>query len=112
MKLFTIIVCVLFFALAGRSQVQKNLHQQNSCSSVLAVNENSFRPNTVISQDNFFDEQDSNDFDEFDCVIISPDSNFNSPQFEIKDIVIIIPRLHLIHVGELLLDLPPPLLSV
>lgn len=112
MRQFAIIVFVLVLALAGKSKVQNISYKQIGCNSILAVNENSVYKNAIIFQDNFFDEQDTNDFDGFDCVFVLPDSNYNSQQYEIKSVAAVLLRLQLIYVGELLLDLPPPLLSV
>jgi hypothetical protein len=99
-------------ALAGKSQVLNNLQKQISGNSILAVNENSFFNNAVIFQDNFFDEQGTNDFDGFDCLFVLPDSYYYSQKYEIRSLALVLLQLQLIHLNELLLDLPPPLLSV
>ncbi|HSO85557.1 MAG TPA: hypothetical protein VLQ91_03330 [Draconibacterium sp.] len=112
MRQFTALVFVLVFAVAGKGQVQHFSLKQISLNSISAANENSSGQYALFFQNGFFDEQDINDLDGCDCVFISPDSNFNSLQYEIKNVATILPRLLLIHVCELLLDLPPPLLSV
>jgi len=112
MRQFVTIIFVLIFALAGRSQSQDFSYKQINCNTTFFANRNLSCQNPILFLNDCFDVQDTNDLDGFDSVIILSGTHCNFEYFEIKIAPAILPRLRLLQVGELLLDLPPPLLSV
>ncbi len=112
MRKLGFIFFILVLALAGNSQMQKTVHEQINLNSNFAFKEKPTFKNTFLSQNSLFDIQDTNDLDGFDCVLDFQNTQNNVQYFEIKSVPAVIMRLQLIQVSELLLDLPPPLLSV
>ena len=112
MKQFTFIFFVLIFALAGKSQSQDLSGNRMSCNSVFVVSDNTSGENPALFQDQYFDVQDSNDFGSFDADYVLPDSQIYHHHSEIETVFTVLPGLQSILLTELLLDLPPPSLSV
>jgi len=112
MKQFTIILFFLSFVLAGSSQSQALSNKQINCNLNFVSNDNSSNQNALFLQDDYFDIQDSNDYGSFDSGFILPDSHNYSQHSEIEIVADVLPPLQLNQVGELLLDLPPPSLSI
>ena len=108
MRQFAIILFVLIFTLAGKSQVSNYLDTTIGCNLFFVSNENSFFQNTLFFDNDFFDGPELNDLN---CIFnFSGDSRFFG-HFTIKIVPDVLPPLQLIQVGELHLDLPPPVLS-
>jgi len=112
MRKLTIILFVLVFAITGNSQQQSDSHKLFNLNSIFAFNEKSIFQNTFLSQNSLFDEQDTNDLDGIDFDFVFPDILEIFQQYKIKSVVAFFPRLQTVKVNELLLDLPPPVLSV
>lgn len=112
MKQFASILFILIFAIAGNGYSQENSHKQIDCYSVLIISGNSSGQNQLFFQNDYFDIQDTNDFDGFDTAFVLPVLNPYIQFSEIEYVPNVIPRFLLLQFGELLLDLPPPVLSV
>jgi hypothetical protein len=112
MKQFAIILLVLIFALAGKSQNQNFTQEIKKCGSVSFINGNQTCENPIIGEDFCYDGQETNDMDGFDAVCVLPDLYHLFQFTEIKKFATVFSTKQLIQVGELLLDLPPPSLSV
>ncbi len=112
MKKLATILFVLIFALAGHSQSQEFPQNNIGCNSTSFTIGSPYCQNPIIFEDYYYDGQDTNEIDGFDAVSILPGSHPISYYSEIKGIVTVFPSQLLIQVGELLLDLPPPSLSV
>ena len=112
MRQLAIILFVLFYVLVGKSQSSDLSKNQIIDNSVFLVNGNSSGGNPLLFQNEYFDVQDSNDYGSFDSDFVLPDSQNYFHHSEIEIVAVVLPRLRLIQVSELLLDLPPPSLSI
>lgn len=111
MKQFTTIIFVLIFALAGKSQSQDFSQNIAGCTCVKFTNGSPSSQNPVIFEDFFYDGQDTNDIYGFDAVSVLPGLYHFFQHFEISSFKAATHSQQNIQIGELLLDLPPPLLS-
>ncbi len=111
MKQFATIIFVLIFALAGNSQSQDFSHNIAGCNSVKFTNGSPSSQNPIIFEDFFYDGQDTNDIYGFDAVSVLPGLYHFFQYFEISSFKAATQSQQNIQIGELLLDLPPPLLS-
>ena len=112
MRQFATILFVLIFAIAGSSYSQEYSQKQIDCNPVLIISGNSAGQNQVFFQNDYFDVQDTNDLDGFDPVFVLPFRHPYIQYSEIENVPNVISQLLLLQFGELLLDLPPPVLSV
>ena len=112
MRQLTFIFFVLIFVLAGKSQSQDLSKNQIACNSVFVLSDNTSGENPILFQEQYFDVQDSNDFGSFDTDYVLPDSQIYHHHSEKETVTDVLPGLRSIQVTELLLDLPPPSLSV
>ncbi|HRX11382.1 MAG TPA: hypothetical protein P5210_07030 [Draconibacterium sp.] len=111
MKQFATIVFVLIFALAGKSQSQDFSHNIAGCTCVKFTNGSPSSQNPIIFEDFFYDGQDTNDIYGFDAVSVLPVLYHFFQHFEISGYEAATQSHQNIQIGELLLDLPPPLLT-
>lgn len=109
---FAIIFFVVISALAGKIQLQDVSCKQISCNSTSITNGNPSAQNPIIFQDSYIDNQDTNDLDVFGAVSDLPDSSRFFKYSETRIFIPFLPALQLIQIGEHLLDLPPPSLSI
>lgn len=112
MKLFATIIFVLIFVLAEKSQSQDILQKQIACNSISITNRNLPAQIPIILQDLYYDGQDTNDLDSFVAVSDLPDSYYIFQYSEIRSFAPVLPAQRLIQIGEFLLNLPPPSLSI
>jgi hypothetical protein len=111
MRQFATILFVLIFAMAGNSQVNNYTNTSAGYNLLFVSNENPPYQNPLFFENDFFDEQELNDLDCFDCVFIFYANSECFEHFKIKIVADVLPPLQIIQVGELHLDLPPPVLS-
>ncbi|GAB1451254.1 hypothetical protein MASR2M47_13100 [Draconibacterium sp.] len=112
MRQFVIILFVLILVLAGKSHSQNILQKQIGFNSISLINGN-LPPQTPITlQDFYYDGQDANDLDGFCSISDLPDSYHIFQHSEIISFAPVLAAKQLIQLSELLLDLPPPSLSV
>jgi len=98
--------------LTGSGQSQDLSKNKIFCNSVFVISDNTSGENPIFFQDEYFDVQDSNDYGSFDSDFVLPDSQTYCYHSGIEIVAVELPRLRSIQVIELLLDLPPPSLSV
>ena len=111
MKQSAIILFLLIFSLAGNVS-QGSPKNQIQHDSFLSMNGLVNVPNTESFQTNLFDFQDLNDLDGFICVFILPYTPDIYHHDKLNFIVDYLPQKLLMRANELVLDLPPPSLSV
>jgi hypothetical protein len=97
--------------LAGNSQSQDFSHNKISCNSISFKNGDQTCQNPIVCEDLYFDGQETNDLDGFDAVSVLPGLYHFFQYFEISSFKAATHSQQNIQIGELLLDLPPPLLS-
>ncbi len=112
MKQFATIIFVLLFALAGNSQLQDFSQKNNSCHDISFTNGNPSSQNPFFFEDFCYDGQDTNDIDGFDVVSVLSDSYHIFQHSELRSFFTAGPSQQLMQFSELLLDLPPPMLSL
>ena len=112
MRHIFIILFVLIFTLTGKSREQRISEPQVYGNSGIISDFSSIGHYAVIFEDNLIDNQDSNDFDGFDHVPVLPDTHVNFSQVEIGRVPETIVKIQSTLYCELLLDLPPPVISI
>jgi hypothetical protein len=106
------ILIVLILVLAEKSHSQDILPKQIGCNSISLINRNLPSQTPISLQDFYYDGQDTNDLDGFGAISDLYDLHHIIQHSEIICFPNVLPAKQLNLLSELLLDLPPPSLSV
>lgn len=112
MKQFASILLFLLMIVVYHTHANDLSKNSFSLNPVFFTNEISVPPNVTLFQGNLYYEQDSNDLDSFETVFVLNNSTYNFQLYKIENVAVVFQRLQPVLVIELLLDLPPPMLSV
>jgi hypothetical protein len=112
MRQIFIILFVFIFTLAGKSQEQRISKPHGYGNSAIISDFGSMGHYAVIFEDNLIANQDSNDLDGFDNISVLPDTHVNFNQVEIGRVPETTVKIQSTLFCELLLDLPPPVISI
>jgi len=111
MRLLITILFVSTLAICGNCQVKDNIVQY---SSHLFINSGNHlnAENVLLINDEWLDMQDANDLNNLPSGSIMPKTNSDSQNFESTRVASFITEIHSNFFSVLLLDLPPPSISI
>lgn len=112
MKRFALIWFLLLMIVVHHTQANDLTQNSFRLNLVCLTNKIPVAPDVTLSQGNLCDVQDLNDLDSFESGFVLLNSAYNFQSYKIENVAAVIERLQPVSVIELLLDLPPPMLSV